>query len=680
MAPIRSSRRLKQKATDAQDEADAASTTIVTRTTAAKPAADTEPSARTSTKKTATIRTRSSTRKTPTIRMAAVASPPKKARTVKTTTPKASSKGKARATTSTMKASQENTSGGGDVDKKVARGKVAPAGDDGAPNATPKAKGRNKGKGKVKKDKDAITATTAPKDRKESKSNMTRAKKIKDKTAVVTEEKEPKTKTKRTKKLKDETGTTATGATAGAGTETVAKAARKGKGKMFKTEGGDSPVTPASAGRKKRRVDTNDNDTNDDGGDGSGAASSTQSGPALKKQRTTTSKKRGAAEAHVEPSKPIIINKSDPFSVLPTELWHEVMSYLPLSQISKASTVSKGWLEGTRSLPVWREVCTRAALGKPKKKYLTHMSLVCAQSFWICEHCLTMNNGRGSDIPMPVEIHGLANERQMLCRDCRCQYYKKHPEETKVRKNVVNSYGEYIYQRDVRITKTQACDSFHLREEDLESLDCREKRNPHYRNAAPMRLYLENQVQERALKVHGGWIGIRAVRRGVAKIRREAAKTRAQGLQTRVVLNPDKNTNKDMSGKDKKSVTEAEAKASNEKSVQSWLKVLRQPYQRTQLVEAIAEAEGRVATGQPPLAIKTTTPDRKWIDSVRNLFNRIPEQREAIKKIVQAFDAGAYDTQEAASSSATGAATAGAGAATSGVGAGPSALSTVHLP
>ncbi|KAG0287212.1 hypothetical protein BGZ97_007162 [Linnemannia gamsii] len=681
MAPIRRSRRLEQKATDAQDDADAPAT----QATAAEPAAGTKTPTRTAPKRNATARTkktpvasraapaarpkgakRSSTRQASITTVAAAASPPKKVRAAKLTTAKANSKGKARATASTIKSRQVNTSGDGDVDMKVT------GGEDDAPNAMPKAKGRQKGKGKsmAKKDKDETKAKAAPEDGKEAKPKLKRAKKVKDETAAATEEKEPRPKTKRTKKVKVET---ATDTAVRAGAETVAKAVGKGKAKAkrTKTEDDDSTAPTASTGRKKRKIDPENYVADDGGADGSGAASSTQLGPASKKQRTTTGKKRGAAKAPVEPPKPIIINKSDPYSVLPTELWQEVMLYLSLSQIAKTSTVSKGWLEGTRSLQVWRDVCSKAALGKPMKKYPTHMGLVCAQSYWICEQCLTMNNGKGSDIPMPVEIAELANERLMLCRYCRCQYYRKHPEETKLRKNVTNHYGEYVYEHDVRITKTQACDSYHLRDEDLWSLDCLEKRNPHYRNAAPMRLYLEEEVQERSLEIHGGWIGIKAVRRGVAKTRREAAKTRAQGLQTRVVLNPKKKKDADMSGKGKKPMTEAEAKASHEKSVQSWVKMLRQPDRKTQLVQAIAEAEERVATGQPPLVIKTTTLDRKWIDSVRNLFNKAPLQREAIKKIIQAFDAGVYDTQGASSSSTAGAATAGAGA-------GPSSSSTAQ--
>ncbi|KAF8945972.1 hypothetical protein BGZ47_001625 [Haplosporangium gracile] len=615
MAPNRRSRRLEQKVADAQEEANAitvaaakkATSTRTKKTPVLKPTLATKA---VTTKSAAQPKAKKSiTRKTPTI--AAAAGTPKRARTTKTTTAKA--KGKALATEASGQGSEDIDMGVADAD---ADDKDSPVGDVGALDATPKTERRGKGK----------------------------AKKIKDDTATADEK---KGKTKRTKKVKDDTAIAA-----GAG-ENGPKAKVKRTKKTKKEDDG----TTASIGGKKRKVDSVDDGIVGDGDEGSGVTSSSRSGPALKKQKTTKGKKSGvaaAAAASAEPAEPIIINKSDPYSVLPTELWQEVMSYLSLSQIANASTVSKVWLEGTRSLQIWRNVCTKVGLGNPKKKYPTHMSMVCSQSYWICEQCLTMNNGKGSDIPLPIEIAELANERQMLCRSCRYQYYKKHPEETKLRKNVTNHCGEYISEHNVRVTKTEARTLFCLRDEDLESLNCLVKRNPHYRNAPPMRLYLEQDVQERSLEIHGGWIGIQAVGQEVAKTRREAAKKRAQGLQMCMVLTPvgeKKNKDKSMSStKGKMPMTEAAAKAAYEKSIQSWVKALRKPGRKAQLVDAIAEAEGRIAAGMPPLVIESMNPDRKWIDNLRNVFNSNPATREAIKKIILDFELGVYDTPQVSSS------------------------------
>ena len=213
----------------------------------------------------------------------------------------------------------------------------------------------------------------------------------------------------------------------------------------------------------------------------------------------------------------------------------------------------------------------------------------------------------------------------------------------------MNHYGEYIYERDVRITKTDAMAMFYLKDDDLLSLGCITKRNPHYRNAPPMKLYLEQDVQERSLEVHGGWIGIQAVSREVAKTRRVVAKERAQGLQMHVVQNTGKKKtekNKDTSSiKGKMPMTQAAALATYDENIRTWVKILEKPQRKALVVEAIAEAERRIAAGEPPLEInfKSMTPDRKWIDTLRFALNANASTREEIKKIVQDFEAGVYD-------------------------------------
>ncbi|KAF9132681.1 hypothetical protein BGX30_012583 [Mortierella sp. GBA39] len=599
MATIRRSRRLGQKATDAQEEAESATATqIAAKTAAPAPTARRTASTR---KKTAAIGPKAepadtvmtgpaaqsktkkskSTRKTPTT-MATTTSAPKKVRaTTKTTT-------KAIATAAKEK------------------------------EAKPKAKA-------VKKVKDESTTPEV----KEAKPRAKRAKNSKNNAAsraeVGAEEMEPKVKTKR------------------------ARGAKK--------EDGDTTTSTASAGRKKRKADP-EVDGTDGNSEGSEAASLTQVGPVTKKRKTVKGKKTGAAGV-VEPPKPVVINRSDPYPVLPTELWQEVMSYLSLSEITKASSVSKSWLEGTQSLQVWRDICSNSSLGNPKKKYPTHMSLVCSQSYWICERCLTVNNGKGSNIPLPVEIAELANEKRMLCRACRCRYYKTHPEKVKLRKNVMNHYGNYISERDVRITKTDACSKFYLTNEDLMSLSCVTRRNPHYRNAAPMKLYLERKVQKLALEIHGGWIGILAVGREVAKTRRVDAKERAQGLQTRVVqITGKKKTekNKDTSStKGEMPMTQAATLATYNNDIQTWVKILQKPQRKALIVEAIAEAERRSATGEPPLVIdyRSVTPDHEWIDTLRFALNTNASMREEIKKIIQDFEAGVYDALQVSCASST---------------------------
>ncbi|KAK3842653.1 MAG: hypothetical protein J3R72DRAFT_442830 [Linnemannia gamsii] len=581
---------------------------------------------------------------------------PKKAKVTGTTKTKA--KGKARVTTTSTKTTDAESgsregSGGMDTDvvmktedgTGVGESTAAVAGgDNNASDAKRKSKVKSKTKSKSKtKAGDAAAVVAAP----------------------TGEENGVKPKSKRGRKPKSDAGARVADVTAvtesTATTTTPTKKLRKtkvsDKGKEVK-KGDDEdgsvnpPTTTGSVGRKKRKADSNV----DDGGAGSGAAgtSSARPGHASKKQRTST----------LAPVPTTTINKSDPYSVLPTELWQEVMSYLSLSQITKVSSVSKGWLEGFRALQVWRDACLKGALGKPARKYPTHMALVCANSYWICEMCLAMIAGRGSDIPMPVEVAELGSESRMMCRECRCRYYKKHPEKIKIRKHIVNIFGEFEYQRTTRFTKTDACGAYCLRGDDLLEVPCDERPNPHYRNAPPMRLYEEKDVIKLALKVHGGFIGLQAARKSTAKTRREAFKNRSEQAQTRVILKTAKKSKKDQLhdehlqahlqelSQDPKAFAQS-VEFYVDKNAHTWFKAISRDSSRAKIKEAIAEAEARAAAGEHTLLIKSTTPDRKWIDNIRNSMNGNIIKREGLKKIIENFEAGVYDTKDNASTAAT---------------------------
>ncbi|KAF9570581.1 hypothetical protein EC968_001656 [Mortierella alpina] len=102
------------------------------------------------------------------------------------------------------------------------------------------------------------------------------------------------------------------------------------------------------------------------------------------------------------------INPTDPCERLPTELWHQVLAQLPLSQAATTSLVSKTWLDGALAWPKWRHLCEDLKLGSPKRKFRTYMSIVCLHSFFICDLCFSYSTGfrksYGSQIPLPVDI------------------------------------------------------------------------------------------------------------------------------------------------------------------------------------------------------------------------------------------------------------------------------------
>ncbi|KAG0275663.1 hypothetical protein BGZ95_008513 [Linnemannia exigua] len=74
----------------------------------------------------------------------------------------------------------------------------------------------------------------------------------------------------------------------------------------------------------------------------------------------TTESKRGKSTLPV-----VSVEPKDPCVALPIEIWHYILSKLPLSAIAKIAVVSKTWLDGTSPHPFWRKACNKGALGEP---------------------------------------------------------------------------------------------------------------------------------------------------------------------------------------------------------------------------------------------------------------------------------------------------------------------------
>ncbi|CAO3567036.1 unnamed protein product [Mortierella alpina] len=126
----------------------------------------------------------------------------------------------------------------------------------------------------------------------------------------------------------------------------------------------------------------------------------------LDQQQQQQQQDEEASSASIVPPRPI--NPKDPCERLPTELWHQVLAQLPLSQAATTSLVSKTWLAGALAWPKWRHLCEDLKLGKPKRKFKTYMSIVCLHSYYICDLCYSYSTGfrkcYGSQLPLPVDI------------------------------------------------------------------------------------------------------------------------------------------------------------------------------------------------------------------------------------------------------------------------------------
>ncbi|KAF9125159.1 hypothetical protein BGW39_007628 [Mortierella sp. 14UC] len=192
------------------------------------------------------------------------------------------------------------------------------------------------------------------------------------------------------------------------------------------------------------------------------------------------------------------------YSIFPTEVLQQILLCLPLSKIARHSRVSKAWLDAARVLPVWKGACTKAKLGDPRKKYKTHMALVCANSYWICERCMSFSRGRVhyADLPLPVEDEEDDNLVWMLCLTCRIGYFERHPEPLKEDKVYRNEFAWVVQTR--QLAPHAVFLNYALRGDNLHGVSSTGLSDTR------RQLFDRASVQRRALEVHGGWVGVDA--------------------------------------------------------------------------------------------------------------------------------------------------------------------------
>ncbi|KAF9090053.1 hypothetical protein BGX29_011700 [Mortierella sp. GBA35] len=224
----------------------------------------------------------------------------------------------------------------------------------------------------------------------------------------------------------------------------------------------------------------------------------------------------------------ILNNPTDPCRVLPTEVWHQILSFLRPSGIARISVVSKAWLDGCRSHPVWRSACEKGGLGELNDLYKSCMALVCANSFWVCEACLSISKGhpRLSHIPLQARLPGYYNfdtnnhsidgdgrdyDAWRLCHEYRLKYHGSSCLSS-------NPYGLLPLSTTVLLVEFVALAQYYMTRDDLRSMAGSTLLEGGSSNAES---YLHSHVRARALKIHGGWVGIEAIRRGIALKRDE---------------------------------------------------------------------------------------------------------------------------------------------------------------
>ncbi|KAF9329051.1 hypothetical protein BG006_007877 [Podila minutissima] len=272
----------------------------------------------------------------------------------------------------------------------------------------------------------------------------------------------------------------------------------------------------------------------------------TVDGTKQRRVRASTSKGKAKAEDHstqtteatgTSEKAPLPTNPQDPCSVFPTELWHAVLDYLPLSVVANTSIVSNTWLTAARTYNGWRIAAEKGGMGAPKTKYKSWMALVCSHSDFVCDRCMGFSNGkgRGSHIPLPVKMNDDDGNIWHMCWDCRNRYYCLNPEPLHA---PCDPEDTHTYEAGKRITKGRSMSEYALREEDLDPIPREQRRNPHVRSAAPMLLFDEATIQDTALAIHAGWVGVQAAAGNQLKKKRESFKARDEA--NRVSTRPKK--------------------------------------------------------------------------------------------------------------------------------------------
>ncbi|KAF9116773.1 hypothetical protein BGW39_002603 [Mortierella sp. 14UC] len=224
-------------------------------------------------------------------------------------------------------------------------------------------------------------------------------------------------------------------------------------------------------------------------------------------------------------SAPPVIDPQEPFSSLPVEILQQILSWLPLPEIARISTVSKAWLDAVHYLSIWKTVCQEAKLGEPKRKYRTHMALACANSYWICTRCYSYTDAKThrADLPLPVKDVDDNERIYMLCLKCRREYYHKHPQAFK--KGVYRNEFAWV-PRAGSIAPNGIFLNYDLSESQLDELETVGT------SGQGLPLYDRFEVQKLALRTHGGWVGVNAGASNPRRKRVSACSARAKAAKT----------------------------------------------------------------------------------------------------------------------------------------------------
>ncbi|KAG2226267.1 hypothetical protein INT45_005939 [Circinella minor] len=234
---------------------------------------------------------------------------------------------------------------------------------------------------------------------------------------------------------------------------------------------------------------------------------------------------------------------------LSVEIWEIILQNVSPSQLTTLAQVSLPMYAIVTYLPLWRHIWTTAGSLPPpttRGKCRNHYQVVLKASQRLCEQCFDYCSKNGSTASLPLYVEE-QNKEINLCRPCRQHYLYHHPEpdlpdtedenneneeqDEEERNHRRHHHHHQQQQRRTRITKGMAMSTFKLHEIDMDNIPYNSVRNPHYRSAAPMRLYERHNVHLYARQIHGGEVGIEAARsksQSIVATRRKNAQERAK--------------------------------------------------------------------------------------------------------------------------------------------------------
>ena len=186
---------------------------------------------------------------------------------------------------------------------------------------------------------------------------------------------------------------------------------------------------------------------------------------------------------------------------LPTEVKQKLALFLPVRECTLLGATNKAWRRALITDDCWWKMRAASTFGTTQP---LDAELWSWRTFYISEagrRCLWCRS------PCK-DVDYLSNERVCF----RCQ-------KTSLR-----------YEK---VTATRAKAEYRITETDLSSLRCLETQNPHYRSAAPMRLYLSSAVQKLSLQKHGSSEELVKKKRKASEVADKRAATKKRKMEER---------------------------------------------------------------------------------------------------------------------------------------------------